>query len=94
MRVCWTTRSSDQNPVGGLRPPSRSIAPPGASTRKKDMNRTMEDTANYWLEMVVEDSYNEDMSVREFALVSELLIDLLNNMIAADEAIAVARASR
>lgn len=44
--------------------------------------------------MVVEDSYNEDMSVREFALVSELLIDLLNNMIAADEAIAVARTSR
>lgn len=54
----------------------------------------MEETANYWLEMVVEDSYNEDMSVREFALVSELLINLLNNMIAADEAIAVARASR
>ena len=51
----------------------------------------MEDTANYWLEMVVEDSYNEDMSVREFALVSELLIDLLNNMILADEAIAAAK---
>ena len=94
MRVCWTTRSSDQNPVGGLRPPSRSIAPPGASTRKKDMNRTMEDTASYWLELVVDDSYNEDMSAGEFHQTSRLLIDLLNGMIRADKAIDAMRASR
>ena len=56
----------------------------------------MEDTANYWLEMIVEDSYNEDMSVREFALGSQMLTDLLNSMIAADEATAaaIARTSR
>jgi len=51
------------------------------------MNRTMEDTANYWLEMVVEDSYNEDMSAGEFKQTSQLLIDLLSNMILANEAI-------
>jgi len=47
----------------------------------------MEDTANYWLEMVVEDSYNEDMSAGEFKQTSQLLIDLLSNMILANEAI-------
>ena len=52
----------------------------------------MEDTANYWLEMVVEDSYNEDMSAGEFNQTSRLLIDLLSNMILADEAIAAAKA--
>ena len=52
----------------------------------------MEDTANYWLEMVVEDSYNEDMSAGEFGQTSRLLIDLLSNMILADEAIAAAKA--
>ena len=51
----------------------------------------MEETANYWLEMVVEDSYNEDMSAGEFGQTSRLLIDLLTNMIAADLAIAQAK---
>jgi hypothetical protein len=55
------------------------------------MNRTQEATAEYWLEMVVEDSYNEDMSAMEFSQVSHLLIDLLHNMIVADEAILQAR---
>ena len=55
------------------------------------MNRTHEATAEHWLELVVEDSYNEDMSTGEFAQVSRLLIDILNNMIAADEQIAAGR---
>ena len=46
----------------------------------------------HWLEMVVEDSYNEDMDPVEFGQVSHLLIDLLHNMIAVDEQFAEARA--
>ena len=46
----------------------------------------------HWLEMVVEDSYNEDMASLEFVQVTHLLIDLLHNMIAVDEQFAEARA--
>ena len=51
------------------------------------MNRTMEDTASYWLELAIEDSYNEDMSSLEFGQTALLLIDRLNAMIDADKAI-------
>jgi DNA-directed RNA polymerase subunit L len=55
------------------------------------MNRTQEDTASYWLELVIEDSYNEDMSSLEFGQTAHKLINLLHNMILADEAIVQAR---
>jgi len=55
------------------------------------MNRTQEQTAEYWLEMAIEDSYNEDMSSLEFGQTALLLIGRLNAMIAADEQIAAGR---
>jgi len=51
------------------------------------MNRTKEQTADYWLELAIEDSYNEDMSSLEFGQTALLLIDRLNAMIDADKAI-------
>ena len=55
------------------------------------MNTTKTVRAERWLELIVEDSYNEDMASLEFVQVTHLLIDLLHNMIAADEAILQAR---
>ena len=49
------------------------------------MNRTQEETRDYWLELIVEDSYNEDMSVLEFTQTARLLTDTLTNMREADE---------
>jgi hypothetical protein len=58
------------------------------------MNRTQEQTADYWLELAIEDSYNEDMSSLEFGQTALLLIGRLNAMIDADKAIDALRGSR
>ena len=49
------------------------------------MNRTQEETRDYWLELIIEDSYNEDMSVIEFTQTARLLTDTLTNMREDDE---------
>ena len=50
------------------------------------MNRTQEATCDYWLELIIEDSYNEDMSVIEFTQTARLLTDTLTDMREADNA--------